>query len=940
PPSFLQLWARETSGSESPALPVRLVMTGGEALAPEVVRLWPSTPLGRARLLNGYGPTEAVITVSLHEVPAGASLSAVPIGRPLAGRWAHVLDRHGNPVPAGVPGELVLGGLLARGYLGRPDITAERFVPDRFSGEPGARLYRTGDRVRWLPTGDLDFLGRLDQQVKVRGFRIEPGEIEAALARHPAVAQAAVVVTGDGLSRRLVAFLVAAGEAPIPDAGELRVFLGRTLPDYMVPSVFVEIGALPLTPGGKVDRRTLAGVAPAGGTCQGSAAPSTQLEQVLAGIWAEVLRLGEVAADADFFALGGHSLLATQVVSRVREVLGVELPLRSLFEKPTVAALAAEVEALRARELGFEAPPLLPTSWEGDLPLSFAQERLWFLDQLEPGSSAYNMPIPLHLSGALDATALGRVLSEVVRRHAVLRTRFVQSGGSPAQVIDAAGDVALPVVDLQSLPSELGQAEAVRLAAEEKGRAFDLARGPLLRSLLMRLGVEEHVIILNQHHIVSDGWSLDVLVREVAALYPAFAAGRPSPLPELAIQYADFALWQRGWLQGEVLEKEISYWRQSLAGVAALELPTDRPRPAVQTSRGAIRSFFVPRELSESAAVLGRSQGATLFMVGLAVFAALLQRTADQDDLAIGTPIAGRNRAELEGLVGFFVNTLALRVDGSGEPDFRALLSRVRETALGAFAHQDLPFEKVVEELQPQRDLSRSPLFQAMFALDHASKEAPLELPGLSLRPFPSGTTTAKFELTLSLSNTGSGLAGGIEFNLDLFDAATIDRLARRFEILLAGVVAEPGRPLSELPLLDEAEAAQIAVWSRSAEVAFVPGCLHELFETQADLDPDVPAVVAGGESLSYGELEARANRLARHLRRVGVGPEVAVGLTLLRSAEGLVALLAILKAGGVYVPLDAAHPRERRAWMLADAGARVLLTREALKSELAVGPE
>ncbi|MBW8853152.1 MAG: amino acid adenylation domain-containing protein, partial [Bradyrhizobium sp.] len=486
----------------------------------------------------------------------------------------------------------------------------------------------------------------------------------------------------------------------------------------------------------------------------------------------------------------------------------------------------------------------------------------------------------------------------------------------------------------------LGQAEAVRLAAEEKGRAFDLARGPLLRSLLMRLGVEEHVIVLNQHHIVSDGWSLDVLVREVAALYPAFLAGRPSPLPELAIQYADFALWQRGWLQGEVLEREITYWRQSLAGVAPLELPTDRPRPVVQTSRGAVRSFFVPRDLSESAAVLGRSQGATLFMTGLAVFAALLQRTADQDDLAIGTPIAGRNRAELEGLIGFFVNTLALRVDGSGEPDFRALLSRVRETALGAFAHQDLPFEKVVEELQPQRDLLRSPLFQVMFALDHASKEAPLELPGLALRPFPSGATTAKFDLSFSLADTGAGLAGGIELNLDLFDAATIDRLARRFEILLAGIVAEPGRPLSELPLLDAAEAAQIAAWSRSAEVAFVSGCLHELFEAQADLDPDALAVVTGGESFSYGELEARANRLARHLRRLGVGPEVAVGLTLLRSAEGLVALLAILKAGGVYVPLDAAHPRERRAWMLADAGARVLITREALKGELAVGPE
>ncbi|HEX3552246.1 MAG TPA: amino acid adenylation domain-containing protein, partial [Thermoanaerobaculia bacterium] len=716
--------------------------------------------------------------------------------------------------------------------------------------------------------------------------------------------------------------------------------LGSTLPDYMMPSVFVEIAMLPLTPSGKVDRRTLAGMAPAAGTRQGSTAPSTLVEQILAGIWAEVLHLDAVGAEEDFFALGGHSLLATQVASRVRQVLGVELPLRSVFEKPTVAALATEIESLQKGERGFEAPPLRPVPREGDLPLSFAQERLWFLDQLQPGSSAYNMPIPLRLSGALDIASLGRVLSEIVRRHEVLRTRFVRSGGSPAQVIDLAESVALPMVDLQDLPSELGQVEAVRLAAEEAERSFDLARGPLLRALLMRLESEAHVIVFNQHHVVSDGWSLDVLMREVAALYPAFVAGRPSPLPELAIQYADFTLWQRGWLQGEVLEREIAYWRQCLAGVAPLELPTDRPRPAVQTSRGAHRPFFVPRDLAEAAVVLGRRQGATLFIAGLAVFAALLQRTADQDDLAIGTPIAGRNRAELEGLIGFFVNTLVLRVDGSGDPDFLALLARVREAALGAFAHQELPFEKVVEELQPQRDLSRSPLFQVMFAVDTASKGATLALPGLELQRISLGATTAKFDLSFSLFDTGAGWAGGIELNLDLFDEATVDRLAHRFKVLLAGITAEPGRPLSEVPLLDAVEAAQIAVWSRSAEAASVSGYLHELFEAQADLNPDVPAVVAGGENLSYGELESRANRLARHLRRLGVGPEVAVGLSLLRSAEGLVVLLAILKAGGVYVPLDAAHPRERRAWMLADAGARVLITREALKGELAIGAE
>ncbi|HYX24056.1 MAG TPA: condensation domain-containing protein, partial [Thermoanaerobaculia bacterium] len=465
---------------------------------------------------------------------------------------------------------------------------------------------------------------------------------------------------------------------------------------------------------------------------------------------------------------------------KFHEHSGVDASVAERWREAVSESSLGEATRSMAAQLGYAVSPsavwqpIERGTWkEGEpLPLSFAQERLWFLDQLEPGSSTYNIPIALRMSGRLDTAALSAVLSEIVRRHAVLRTRFVQSGGSPAQVVDPAARVALPVVDLQGLPSDLSLAEAVRLAAEEVESSFDLFRGPLLRALLMRLGAEEHVIVLNQHHIASDGWSLGVLVREVAALYPAFLAGQPSPLPELAIQYADFALWQRGWLHGEVLEREIAYWRLRLAGVEPLELPTDRPRPVVQTSRGANRSFFVPRELAEPAAVLGRSQGATLFMTGLAAFAALLQRTADQDDVAIGTPIAGRNRAELEGLIGFFVNTLVLRVNGSGDPGFRDLLGQVRETSLGAFAHQELPFEKVVEELQPQRDLSRSPLFQVMFSLQNTATDT-TELTGLTLRGFSSGTTTAKFDLTFSLSDTGSGWAGSIELNLDLFDAST-----------------------------------------------------------------------------------------------------------------------------------------------------------------------
>ncbi|MBW8879247.1 MAG: amino acid adenylation domain-containing protein, partial [Acidobacteria bacterium] len=931
PPSFLQLWARETSGSESPALPVRLVMTGGEALAPEVVRLWPSTPLGAARLLNGYGPTEAVITVSLHEVAAGVSLSAVPIGRPLAGRWAHVLDRHGSPVPAGVPGELVLGGLLARGYLGRPEATAERFVPDRFSGEPGARLYRTGDRVRWLPTGDLDFLGRLDQQVKVRGFRIEPGEIEAVLAGHPAVAQAAVVVAGEGVAGRLVAFLVATGE--IPAAGDLRAFVGRTLPDYMAPAAFVEIGALPLTPGGKVDRRALAGMAPVPEAREGLAAPATPVEQILAGIWAEVLRLGEVGADEDFFALGGHSLLATQVVSRTREAFGVDLPLRSVFERPTVAALAAEVEALQSRERGFGASPLRPMPREGDLPLSFAQERLWFLDQLQPDSAAYNVPAAVRLTGRLDAMALAATLREIVRRHESLRTSFAVRSGRPVQVIAPSVDLSLAQVDLGSLEPGRRETEVRTLTAAEARRPFDLRQAPLLRAVLVRLDGEEHALLLTLHHIASDGWSTGVLVRELVALYRAFSQGQPSPLPELPVQYADFALWQRGWLQGEALEAQLAYWREVLAGAPVLQLATDRPRRALQSHRGADVVFRLPSEVSEGVRSLSRQRGATPFMVLLAGFEGLLQRYTGQDDLIVGSTIANRTHSELEGLIGFFVNTLALRGDLSGNPDFSAVLVRVRESSLGAYAHQDLPFEKLVAELQPERDLSRSPLFQVLFQLPDTPIDAqPVELPGLALRSMGAGGQTAKFDLVLNLFNAEPVFIGLLNYNSGLFEASTAARLARHLGSLLAAAMAEPSRRLSELPLLSAEESHQLVrEWNEAPAEDLGSGVLHERFAAQAARSPEATAVVCEGERLSYGDLEVRSNQLARYLVRLGGQPGDRVGLCLERSVEMAVAILGVLKAGAAYVPLDPAYPQERLAFLLADSRLPVVLTQDSL---------
>ncbi|HYX24954.1 MAG TPA: amino acid adenylation domain-containing protein, partial [Thermoanaerobaculia bacterium] len=935
-PALLQVWSQEEAGREAPELPVRLVISGGDTLSPKVARLWPSTPLRGARLLNVYGPTETVVTATVHDVEAGAPLSAVPIGRPLPGRSAHVLDRRGQPVPAGVPGELALGGVLARGYLGRPEATAERFLPDAFSGEPGARLYRTGDRVRWLASGELDFLGRIDQQVKVRGFRIEPGEIEAALARHPAVAQAAVVVTGDGAGRRLVAFLVGTGESPIPTAGELRAFLGRTLPDYMTPASFVEIGALPLTPAGKVDRRLLAGLAPAPEAAEGSAAPSTPIQEILAGIWAEVLHLSGVGADDDFFALGGHSLLATQVVSRVREALGVELPLRSLFEKPTVETLAAEVEALQARERGFEAPPLRPVAREGNLPLSFAQERLWFLDQLQPGSAAYNVPAAVRLTGRLDIPALTATLREIVRRHESLRTAFAVRSGQPVQVIAPGVDLSLPLVDLGGLEPGPRETEARRLTATEALRPFDLRRTPL-RAMLVRLDETEHALLLTLHHITSDGWSTGVLVREVTTLYRAFSQGEPSPLPELPIQYADFAVWQRGWLQGEALEAQLGYWRRVLAGAPVLQLATDRPRMALQGYRGADEVFRLPAGVSEEVRSLSRQQGATPFMVLLSAFEALLERYTGQDDLVVGSIIANRIRRELEGLIGFFVNTLALRGDLSGGPAFSELLLRARESALGAYAHQDLPFEKLVAELQPERDLSRSSLFQVVFQLQNAPVDTqPVRLPGLELRPMGTGGQTAKFDLVLNAFEAGPVFGGVLKYNTDLFERATMARIGRHFVTLLAGAVAEPSRRLPDLPLLSLEEQHQLArEWNEAPVEDLGSGVLHERFAAQAARFPEATAVVCEGERLSYGELDRQANQLALHLVGLGVAAGDPVGICLERSTSMLVAILGVLKAGGAYVPLDPAYPQERLAFLLSDSRPPVLITQESLIAEL-----
>ncbi len=1193
----------------------------------------------------------------------------MPIGRPVANTRILILDRDGRLVPLGVPGELHIGGIqLARGYLGRPELTAERFVPDPLAGEPGGRLYRTGDLARTLPDGAVEFLGRIDHQVKLRGLRIELGEIEAALAELPGVRAAVAMARAEGGGEpRLAAYLVA---DPPPELADVRSALSLSLPEHMLPSALVVLPEMPLTPSGKVDRKALP--APELRREPAAVAPRTPLEVYVASLWSDILRIRQIGAHDDFFALGGTSISGAVLINRLQRDLGEIVHVVVIFDHPTVARLAAYLAAhhavavsrhlgievvvpaqesarvdeamlARLRELIHEPPPLpaalaaLPKNppavfvlapprsgstllrvmlggnpglfappelellafdtlaerrdafrgrdafrlegairavmaargcgpeeareaiagleqegattrdfyrqlqeWIGDrrlvdktpsyawsletlkraeatfegaryvhllrhpyatiasfeearieqvffpratgftrrqlaemswllgerniagllagipaerrhtvrfeelvaepervlrelcgflglayhpdmadpytdrsarmtdglyaesrmlgdvkfhqrsqvdrgsaerwrelaeedfaspgtrrmaaslgydltperealtaiphaaetgpLPLSFAQERLWFLDRLEPGSSAYNLVNALRLSGRLDAATLGRALAEVVRRHAILRATFAETAAGPVQVIAAELTPEMPRIDLTALPAARREAEARRRIEEEADRPFDLTAGPLVRALLLHLAPEEHAVVLSLQHIVSDGWSMGVLVAEVAALYGAFVQGLASPLPELPIQYGDFAVWQRRRIQGEAFAAQLAWWRERLRGVPPLDLPTDHTRPPVQTFHGARVLFALPAALSAAVTALGQMERATAFMALLAGYAALLHRYSGQSDLAVGTPHASRDRSEVEPLIGFFVNTLTLRLSVAGEGGFRELIGRVREASLGAFANREVPFERVVEEVRPERDLARSPLFQVMFILQNAAA-GPLALPGLTIAPYNFEITTAKFELTLSLFAGPEGLAGSIEYNTGLFEAATVERMTGHFGRLLESAVAAPGQPVAELPLLAAGELRQLTVdWNDTAR-SWPSGpdgaLLHELIAAQAARTPEAVAVSQGGRALTYGELDERSNRLARRLARLGVGTEVRVGLCVERTPEMVVALLAILKAGGAYVPLDPSHPADRLALVIEDSAPAVLVTEERLLGSL-----
>jgi amino acid adenylation domain-containing protein len=929
----------EASPAEAPA-GLRLAFLGGDWVpVPLVERVRAFAPAMADFIVMG-GATEASIHSIIYRVEAvDPTWRSIPYGVPMANQRAWVLDDDLREVPVGASGELFLGGIgLARGYAGRAGFTAERFLPDPHAGVPGARMYRTGDLARYGADGTIELLGRIDHQVKIRGFRIEPGEIESALRRHPSVERAVVVSRADGGESRLVAYLVPAGGAAAPAPAELRALLRETLPDYMVPSAYVALDRLPLSPNGKVDRKQLP-APPALGERAPFVAPRTPAEASLAAIWAEVLSVDEVGADDDFFALGGHSLLATRVVSRVRAAFGVELPMRALFEAPTVAALAARIDGLQSSDAG-GLPAVTPVARTGALPLSFAQERLWFLDRLQPGSAFYNIPTALRLSGALQVAALERALGEVVRRHEALRTTFREVADAPVQVIAPFAGFSLPVEDLSALAAAEREAELRRLAMEEAARPFDLEQGPLFRATLLRLGAEEHVLLICMHHVVGDGWSTAVLFRELSALYGAYRDGRESPLAALGVQYADYAAWQRERLRGETLDRELAYWRERLAGAPALlELPADHPRPAVQTYRGARVTAEISAELQERLQALALREGATLFMVLLGAFQLLLARYGAGDDVVVGSPIAGRTRGEVEALIGFFVNTLVLRTDLSGDPAFREVLRRVRAVTLGAYEHQELPFERLVAELHPERSLSHSPLVQAMFILQN-NEGLGDGLPGLRAEAFDVQPDTSKFDLTLAFTPDGDRLRVELEYGTDLFERATVDRMLAHLERLLEAVADDAETPASALALLDGAERHRVLEeWNRTAVAYPRDRGVHALFAEQAARTPGAVALVHGDETITYAELNERANRLAHHLARAGVGPESRVGVCLERGPALVTTLLATLKAGGAYVPLDPGYPAERLALMLADASVAVLVTQEKLRAALPALP-
>ncbi len=921
---------------------LRLLITGGEALPPATTRTWlqhlPGVPI-----TNTYGPTEATICATTHHLTTPATTRTVPIGRPLPGRRVYITDPRGHLLPPGVPGELLIGGpALARGYLNQPALTARKFTPDPYAGH-GDRLYHTGDLARWLPDGTLEYLGRTDNQLKIRGIRIEPGEIEAELARSPLIAQAVVVAhehrPGD---MRLISYVVPAPGVADLDTAALRTWLAARVPDYLVPSAFVAVPTIPLTPNGKVDRDALPAPEYRGSVT--GRAPATAVEDTLCSLFAEVLGVGPITVDDDFFGLGGHSLLALRLVNRVRTALGLDLSVQDLFLAPTVAGLATHL-----RPVTQPRPPVTRNAGAGMIPLSFAQQRLWFEVQMEGPSATLNVPVLARLTGRIDTDALQAALNDLVARHEVLRTMIGVAGSVPEQLILPAGRAK---VTLDLATARPGEAEQ-HIAAAMK-YVFDVTAEIPVRAWVISTTGDEHVLVLLVHHIAVDGWSMIPLLRDLGQAYTARLAGTAPRWEPLPVQYADYTAWQHELLgdehdQDSLASRQLDYWRRQLAGIAPeLAIPTDRPRPAAASHQCGQLTFGVPAPVYARLTQLARDTQATMFMVIQAALAVLLTRLSGGTDIPIGTAVAGRSDDALDDLVGFFLNTLVLRADTAGDPTFRQLLARIRDTGLGALAHQDIPFERVVELLNPPRSAARHPLFQTMLHFNNADQDS-LDLAGV--KAIVGGgdqhwVATARFDLTLTVTETSgnrsapSELRGHWIYASDLFDAATAESMSARFLRLLECFAADPDQPIGQATFLSPAERQLIiADWSGTTEPApsatlpdatLPDATLPGLLAAQAARTPSAPAVIFDSQQLSYAELDAAATRLARLLISYGTGPETRTAVFLPRSPELVITLIAILKTGGAYVPLDLHYPPARTARMLDDAApVRIITTRD-----------
>ena len=803
------LMALLNSGGGREVLPGKYLIMGGETLTRPLMDKIIATG-STCEVLNHYGPTETTVgslTLRLKDFDWKSSQAqTIPIGRPIANTRTYVLDAQGEPVPVGVAGELYIGGEgVTAGYFNQPELTAERFVPERFVPDANAKMYRTGDLVRYLPDGNVEFLGRVDDQVKIRGFRIELGEVESVLLRHGNVQQAAVLVLADESGEKsLVAYVV--GSA---NTDELRSYLRGQLPDYMMPSAIIGLPKLPLNANGKVDRQALPKPQDVRAADQEPVPARTPSEEVVAAIWSEVLKRDGIGVEDNFFEIGGHSLLATQIASRLREHFNIPVPVRALFESPSIAELAKRLDNARREEQGMVPPAITPVSRDGDLSLSFAQERLWVLDQIEPNNPLHNIPRTLRLRGALRIAALERALNEIVRRHESQRTTFAVKDGCPVQIIASSLTIPLVTRDLSRLPESHRETEARRVLIEGTMRPFDLQRGPLVRADLLHMADDDHILQITMHHIISDAWSAGIFLEELGALYEAFIAGRPSPLPEPKVQYADYAAHERNWLQGEVLEKQLIFWRQQLKGIPSiLELPLDHPRPKARTFAGAYETLHIPLEGLQAIKKLSRQEGTTLFMTLMAVFQVLLSKYSGEEQIVVGTDLANRTMPETERMIGFFINLLAVRTDLSGDPTFRELVRRVRGRLLEAYAHQEVPFPKIVQEIQPERSTTHNPIVQVLFVMQNTPRTK-RELADLRVEPFEVTVTTSKFDMAVFVAERPDGLICYWVYSTELFEQATIRRMLRHFTNLLQNALAQPDTHLSALAMLGAEEVEQ-----------------------------------------------------------------------------------------------------------------------------------